>query len=102
MEEGERSSFSRRQCYAARHSRAIRLAMDWRPRDLRAAVRGETAVSAAHGGLDRLPLPWGKGADRHRRQARACRGGGYEEVPPPEPPLPRSEERRVGKECSSW
>src|SRR5215831_4006350 len=96
VEEGQRSSFSRRQCYSARHPHAIRLAMDWRPWDLRAAVRGETAVSAAHGGLDRLPLPWGKGADRHRRQARACRGGGYEEVPPPEPPLPPPDVPPIG------
>src|SRR5215813_13512440 len=75
VEEGEHSSFSRRQCYSARHPHAIRLAMDWRPWDLRAGVRGEAAASAAGGGLDRLPLRWGEGADRYHRQAVAVSRG---------------------------
>jgi hypothetical protein len=97
VEEGERSSFSCRQCYSARHPHAIRLAMDWWPRDLRAAVRGETAVSA-------LPTADSIGSlSRGEKEPTGtvirpalCRRGCYEEVPPPEPPLPPPDVPPIG------
>lgn len=70
--------------------------MDWRPWDLRAAVRGETAV--------RLPTEDSIGSLSYGEKEpigtvirpALCRGGCYEEVPPPEPPLPPPDVPPIG------